>query len=91
LTQTNDDTTSNEDTDVSTGRKCLHEGSDDDENGSSGHANAAPSKISQRTTQEETSYDSSDGVCSVDGANGVGIGMVEVLDPVLRSLDGVED
>ena len=91
LTQTNNDTTSDENTDVSTGRKCLHEGSDDDEYGSSGHANATTGIISKWSTKEETGYDSSDGVGSVDGSNGVGVWVIEVGDPVLGSLDGVED
>ncbi len=91
LAQTDDDTTSNEDTNVATGRERLHEGSDDDENGASGHADAATSIIGERSTHEETSHDRSNGVGSVDGTNGVGIGVVEVADPVLGALDGVED
>lgn len=91
LAQTNDNTTGDEDTNVSTRCKGLHESSDDDENGSSGHAHTATSKVGERSTKEETGHDSSDGIGSVDGSDRIGIGVVEVGNPVLGALDGIED
>lgn len=91
MTKTDDDTTGDKDTDVSTRRKRLHEGSDDDKNRSGGHADATSSVISEWSTEEETSHDSSNGVSRVDRSDGIGIGVVEVGDPVLRTLDSVED
>lgn len=69
----------------------MHEGSDDDENRSSSHADTTTSEVSKGTSEEETSYDGSDGVCGVDSSNGVRVRVVEVGDPVFRSLDSVED
>lgn len=67
LAHTNDDTPTNEAADIVPGRKCLHEGCNDNEKRARGHSSATAGEISERTTNEETCDDGSDGVGGVDG------------------------
>ena len=50
LSYTDEDTTSDEDTDLSTRSECLHNGSDDDTDGPSSHTDSSSSEISKRTS-----------------------------------------
>lgn len=91
MTNTDEDTTSNEDTNLTTGRKCLHKGCNHDTDGSRSHTNTATSEISEGTSHKETSNDSTDGVGSVDRSDDIGTRVVVVGNPVLRVLESVED
>jgi hypothetical protein len=66
LANTNDHTTSDEDADVSTRRKRLHECCDNDKSSSNGHSNTTPSIISKGTSHEETGYNSTDCIAGID-------------------------
>lgn len=60
LANTNEDTTSDEDADVSTRRKCLHKRGHDDESSANSHSHTTSSPISKGTTHEETCHYSTD-------------------------------
>lgn len=91
LANTDHDAASNKNTDVSSRSKSLHEGCDNDEGSASSHSDTSSSVISERTTHEETSNDSANGIRGVDGANDIRTRVVEVRNPMLRILQSVED
>jgi hypothetical protein len=62
LTQTDNDTTSNEDTNISTGRKRLHDRRNYYQNRSHCDAHASSSPVSQGASEEKPSYNGTDRV-----------------------------
>lgn len=91
LSDTDDDTTTDEAANVATRRECLDEGGDNSKEGTSGHADSSASEISEGTTHEPSCNNGTDGVGGVDCSDSLCVGLVEVVVPVLGALDGVVD
>lgn len=90
LTNTNDDTSSDKDSNVATRRKRLHECGHDDESSTNSHTDATSRKVSKRASHEKSGDDSSDGVRSVDSSDDVWARVVEVRNPMFRILERIE-
>jgi len=73
LTDTNNDTTSNEAADITLWRKGLHKGCDDDSDSTRGHTNAATESIGNGSSHEPTRNDSTDGIGSVYCTDQLGV------------------
>ena len=69
LSETNQDTATDEGADSASRCECLHEGCDNDEDAADGHANLSTCKVCNRATEEETADDGADGVGSVDATD----------------------
>ena len=72
LPNTDDDTSSNETSNVPTWRECLEEGRNDREEGAQKHAKTTALPVGQRSTKEETCDDGSNSVCGVDSSDDLG-------------------
>jgi hypothetical protein len=71
LTDADQNTATNEASNVATGRKGLHKCGDDDKNASDSHTHSTPETIRQRTTAEEASYNGTNRVRGIDGTDGL--------------------
>jgi len=91
LADTYEHSTRDENGDLTTRGKCLHEGGNDDSDCPYCHADSTTSPIGKGSSHEESRYNGTDCVRCVDGSDYVGAGMVVIGDPVLRILKGVED
>lgn len=91
LPDTDEDTTSDEASDISPRRECLHERCDHNTASTSHHTGTSTKVISDRATEEKASHDSTDSVSRVHCADNLIVWIVEVGHPVLGALDGVVD
>jgi len=73
LTNSDNDTTGDKDSDIAPGSKALHKGSDDDCDSTRRHADTTASIVGKRTSHEPTGNYGSDGISSVDGTDGLSV------------------
>lgn len=69
LTDTDDDTTTDEGAKVAARSESLNQGCDDDHNGTGSHTDTTTGVVSKRSTHEPPSHDGTDGVGGIDGTN----------------------
>ena len=91
LTKTDDQSTSQESTNISTRAEGLNEGRHNNQSTSNSHTGFSTKEIGNWTSKEETSHDGTHSICCVDSTYHVCVWTVKVLHPILWSLDRVVD
>ena len=85
LSETDDTAADKESGETSTRTEGLYESGDNDQNATCCHANSSSKIVGDRTTEEPSSDDGTDGVGSVDATDGIVVGIIEVRNPIVAA------